>query len=227
MLLPTPSHSLFWRGLLRLVFKVFYRFEATGQENLPEAGPLILASNHQSYFDPALVAIGQNHPVVFMTWSALFRGWFGRLIRRYGAFPVDLERPDPKAYQTALASLRAGQWLVIFPEGGRTEDGKLLELREGVARLALHTGAPIVPVRIEGAFEVWPKPRPRPHLFGRIKLTYGPPIEPPRQKGDSQARNEAARRIMDELHGFLNGEHTLPAPSNNPKNNMPGSNVIG
>lgn len=215
---PKPISAPLLRWSLRLYFKLFYSYKARGQENLPATGPLLIASNHQSYFDPVLLAIGQNHPMSFMAWAALFKQkLFARLIRWAGAFPVDLDRTDPGAFRTALTCLRQGQWVVLFPEGGRSEDGGLLDLREGVARLSLHTGAPILPVRIEGAFEAWPKPRPKPYLFKPVRVFYGPPIEPPpgARHMSPEARDRAAREMMEKLKAFIDPkrEHPEVVPS--------------
>lgn len=205
-LAPAPTYNRFVQTLVLGLFKLLYFYKADGQENLPPpGGPLILASNHASYFDPVFVALGQRRVVRFMAWAALFKGWFGRLITRWGAFPVDLDRYDPGAFRQALEVLRRGEWLVIFPEGGRTPDGKLMEMREGVARLSMLSGAPILPVRIDGAFEAWPKPKPLPYIFKRVRVHYGPMIHPPSERLRPEEREAAAAQMMENLRAFLEG----------------------
>jgi 1-acyl-sn-glycerol-3-phosphate acyltransferase len=194
------------RLFVRALLKVFFRFEALGGDHLPAEGSFLLTSNHQSYLDPILVAAGQGRPVGFMAWDALFRSWwFGPMIRWAGAFPVRPDQADHGAFRSALARLRAGQGLVIFPEAGRSPHGGVIEMRDGVALLALRAGAPIVPVRIEGAWEVWPANRSLPRLFRPIRVHYGPPIHPPAQgrRLDPEARRAAIAKMMDELRRFL------------------------
>ncbi|HLG15233.1 MAG TPA: lysophospholipid acyltransferase family protein [Blastocatellia bacterium] len=151
----------FLRFILRPIFRLLFTVEYHGLENVPESGPVILAGNHPSYLDPILVALPLERVVKFMAWDALFKVSFLRgLIRKLGAFPVDIRRGKGEAaYREARKVLEAGDALGIFPEGQRSERGPMGELRTGVARLAIATGAPIVPVTLGGAFRAWPRYR--------------------------------------------------------------------
>ena len=158
--------------LARLYFGVRFR----GVEHVPRRGAVLLVPNHVSYADPLLASIPIRRPIRYMAWAALFQGrWLGRLIRWAGAFPVRTEEMDRRAPREALRLLREGQAVLIFPEGGRSKDGRLQPFKPGAFRLALAAGAPVVPVTITGAFEAWPMTRrfPRP---GRVTVTYHRPL---------------------------------------------------
>lgn len=161
------------RPLLRVLFSV----EHHGLENVPRDGAVILAGNHPSYLDPMLVAMPIDRTIRFMAWDALFKvpllGW---LIGKLGAFPVDIRKgKGESAFQEACRVLKRGDALGIFPEGQRSEQGPMGELRTGVARLAIETGAPIVPISIGGAVRAWPKWKllPRP---AKIVVRYHKPV---------------------------------------------------
>lgn len=141
--------------LFRLLFSVEYH----GLENVPARGAVILAGNHPSYLDPILVLLPVERPIRFMAWDLLFKiPLLGAIIRALGAFPVDLRKGKGEAaFQQALRVLGEDDALGIFPEGQRSEQGPMGELRTGVARLAIESGAPIVPITIGGASRAWPK----------------------------------------------------------------------
>ena len=161
----------------RPLFRVLFSVEYHGLENVPASGPVILAGNHPSYLDPLLIALPIKRVIRFMAWDALFKvPGLGRLIRALGAFPVDIRRgKGDAAYREAVRVLESGDGLGIFPEGQRSEAGPMGELRSGVARLAIETGAAIVPITIGGASRAWPKHRllPKP---AKIVIRYHPPI---------------------------------------------------
>lgn len=150
--------QLFKKSLVALL-RVIFTLEYHGVRHVPAQGAVIVAGNHPSYLDPLLVYLPLRRSLRFMAWDALFRiPLAGPLIRALGAFPVDLRKGKGEAaFQQALKVLNDGDALGIFPEGQRSETGALGELKTGVARLAIATNAPIIPVTIGGASRAWPK----------------------------------------------------------------------
>jgi 1-acyl-sn-glycerol-3-phosphate acyltransferase len=180
------------RGLFRI------RFE--GVEHVPRTGPVVITPNHVSFMDPILVTIPVRRALHYMALEPFFRvRGLGPLMRWARAFPIQEGEPDSPAVRRALRVLREGDPLVIFPEGGRSPDGRLRPFRPGAFRLALATGAPVVPVTIVGAFEAWPPERrlPRP---GRIAITYHAPLDgsvlPP--TADRKARPDLLMALVRE-----------------------------
>jgi 1-acyl-sn-glycerol-3-phosphate acyltransferase len=180
-----------WLGA-RLYFGI--RFE--GIPHIPRHGPLLITPNHVTFADPPLVSIPIRRPVHYMAWDKLFdiRG-LAWLIRRLRAFPVDIESADPKATRAAARLLDAGQVVMMFPEAGRSLDGRLQRFKLGAFRLACAKGVPVLPVTILGGHESWPPGRilPRP---GRLTIVYHPVIAPPTDAGDLR---HAARQLADRV----------------------------
>lgn len=149
-----------------------------GLENVP-GGPVILACNHASYIDPVLVSLAFPEPgrqVRWMAWDALFRvPVLSFLIRRLGAFPVVPDKADRLAFGKAVGVLREGGIVGIFPEAGRTPDGKFQTVKPGFVRLAARAGAAIVPVIIHGSFDTWSMYRLLPGP-GKLHVHFLPPI---------------------------------------------------
>lgn len=161
---------------LHAVFRLIFTLEYFGEENVPETGAVIVAGNHPSYLDPLLITLPIDRRIFFMAWDKLFSiPVLGTLMRQAGAFPVRLGTKDPNAYQKALDVLSDGKALGIFPEAGRTAEGPMNPLKTGTARLAIESGAPIVPVTITGAYDAWPSSRlvPWPR---KITVKYHTPI---------------------------------------------------
>lgn len=139
--------------LARPFFGALFAIRCDGMERVPRSGPLIVICNHQSGFDPPVVAAILPRPVYFMTKAELFRFRpFAALIGALHAYPVKRGRPDRGAIRKSLDLLKAGETLLIFPEGHRTETGALQPARSGVVFLAKRAGAPIVPVGIVGRY---------------------------------------------------------------------------
>ena len=164
------------RVTLRTLFGWMFRLRLVGTENIPREGGLVVAANHQTYIDPFWIAAPFNRELRFLAWDAVF-GWpvAGRLLVWLGAWPLQVTKSDARAYRRSVQWIRRGGALVIFPEGGRgLSDGKLQPLKPGAARLALETGAPVLPVTIRGGHRVWPKDRKWPRL-ARVEIIYHPP----------------------------------------------------
>jgi 1-acyl-sn-glycerol-3-phosphate acyltransferase len=139
------------RALVLPVLAIWFRLERTGREHLPRSGPLILAANHRSVLDPIVVGLLLDRPVYYMAKQELFRTRLGAwLLSALGGFPVARGGGDQEAMEVADENLRRGDCLVIFPEGRCVPSGPLGPPRRGVGRLALASGAPVVPIAIHG-----------------------------------------------------------------------------
>jgi glycerol-3-phosphate dehydrogenase (NAD(P)+) len=148
------NKALFWtaRIVLGVAIQVYFSFERTGRKNIPKKGPVILASNHRSFLDPFLIGCCMRRPVYFVAKKELFeKRWQGWLVNRLGAFPIRRGEADEESMATARGVLERGAALVIFPEGTRHRSGPLALPKRGVGRLALETGAPVVPIAILGS----------------------------------------------------------------------------
>jgi 1-acyl-sn-glycerol-3-phosphate acyltransferase len=187
------------RALLEALFRVLFTYDCRGEEKLPASGPAVVAANHPSYLDPLLLSLQVARPIRFMAWDALFKvPLLGGLIRSFGAFPVDVRRGRGRAaYEKARILVESGEIVGLFPEGKRSRTGWMEPtLREGAARLALETGAPLVPATITGAFRAWPYFHSLPQP-ARITVRYHDPIDPAPYR--SRPPEEAVGALLEEL----------------------------
>ncbi|MEZ5308702.1 MAG: lysophospholipid acyltransferase family protein [Pyrinomonadaceae bacterium] len=165
-----------------VVSKILWGIRFEGIENIPGRTPhgLLIASNHQTYFDPVWITIPLSRPVYYLAWSKAF-AWplIGRMIAYLGAIPVDLDSPTSfSSVRNAIKLLRKGEGVVIFPEAEREfADGQPLPFKTGVAALSKKTMSPILPVTISGGNEIWPQGNAFPTL-GSVKILYHPMIYP-------------------------------------------------
>src|SRR5436305_4628821 len=139
-------------------------------------GPVILAANHQSFADPPLVGSVSGRGVYFLARRSLLNGWFmGWILPKLNVIPVDSETGrDRTALKALIRILRSGQGTVVFPEGQRTSDGKLQPAQPGLGLVIAKTLAPVVPMRIFGAYDAWPIHEKWPRR-GRITIVVGEP----------------------------------------------------
>src|SRR6201997_848966 len=152
--------ALYWicYTLSGAVARVAFQYRAYGRENIIEEGPAIMAANHQSYLDPPLVGITCKNELYFLARKTLFeKKLLGPLISRVNALPVDLSRGDLTAFRAVMNLLKEGHRTVIFPEGTRSLTGEIQQARAGIGMIIAKTLAPVVPIRIFGSFEAWPK----------------------------------------------------------------------
>ncbi|MCC6679644.1 MAG: 1-acyl-sn-glycerol-3-phosphate acyltransferase [Phycisphaeraceae bacterium] len=178
-----PLHIRGWWYFLRcfcwIWFKLCYRYRFTGRQNIPRQGAVLYVSNHQSYLDPIIVGLATNQPFFAMARKTLFRGrFFAWLLRSLSAIPVDQESAGDKgAIKACIEVLNRGERLLIFPEGSRTEDGDTQDFAPGIMLLIRRARPQVIPVAIEGAFEVWPRGS-KLRWSGRVRCHLGPPIAP-------------------------------------------------
>ena len=131
------------------IFKIAFDFKIEGTENIPQDRTVILASNHRSYADPVILTMPMKLPVSYMAKEELFKNkLFGWFIRKLGAFPVKRGAGDMSVIDDSINILKSGRNLVIFPEGTRSKDGKVLKGKTGVAMIAAMSGADVVPCGI-------------------------------------------------------------------------------
>jgi 1-acyl-sn-glycerol-3-phosphate acyltransferase len=180
-----------------------YRARAFGSENVP-TGPVILAPNHASFMDHFFVAGFIRRRVHFMAKSQLFKGVGEWIFTHGGAFPVRRGHHDEEAFTTAFTILGRGGALVMYCEGGRSRTGAVgLEARPGIGRLALESGAPVVPIAIVGSHQVrnW-----RRLEFPRIRIQYGIPFRFTRVESATREQQQRAAELILERIRALHGE---------------------
>lgn len=157
-----------FRAIFWVIFHVFFDVRVQNIDDIPEKGPLIVCSNHMSWWDPPLVATVFPRKVHFMAKKELFRHSVSSYVfKRLGAFPVDRNKSDIKSIRTALRILKEGKVLGIFPEGTRHKDSETVgEIYGGAALLGLKGPSRVVPLVIRGSYK----------FRGKINVTLGPPI---------------------------------------------------
>ena len=187
---------IYWlaRAVLQPFFLVYFRMKRIGMEHVPTEGPIIIASNHRSFMDPWVIGMLLRRPVYYVAKTELFhRPFTAWLLSSLGAFPVDRGGGDRDAMDAARRILDRGDVVVIFPEGTRIRPGALGTPKRGVGRLALQTGAPVVPVALIGTGAIRRGWRIRPH---RVRIRAGRPLRYPHVDEPSVA---LARAVTDRI----------------------------
>ena len=178
---------VYWlvRAVLQPFFLIYFRMSRIGREHIPAEGPVIIASNHRSFLDPFVIATMARRPMYYVAKKEIFVWrWEAWLLNALGAFPVDRGGGDAEMIKTAEAILGRGDIVLMFPEGTRTRPGALGKPKRGVGRLALETGAPVVPVAVIGTEAVRRGWRFRPH---KVRIRAGRPLRFPHVEDASPA----------------------------------------
>lgn len=216
-----PMKRHVWdRGILsvfRFLTKVFYKFEVSGTENIPENGAYIICANHQSHLDGMWILAAAKEKIKFNDFccmakqehlnSAISR----RGLRLTGGIPVARGANTSPALKRVLECLEQGKVVLIHPEGTRTVDGKLGEFKLGAEKLALEAKVPILPVKIEGAYEIYPKNQKLPHILrkkGRypLKIKFFPTLNPQPIKKPLNPSDYDESTMFQQLEKILKGE---------------------
>ena len=185
-------------NLSKLVARTFFRMRVFGRENIIEDGPALLAMNHQSFLDPPFAGICCRREIFYLARKTLLDvPVLGFLIRRMNVIGVDREGSDISALKSVIRVIRGGGCTIVFPEGTRSRDGNLQPARAGAGLIIAKTLAPVIPMRIFGAFEAFPRdtkfPRPRP-----VTIVIGQPLRftPADIEGPSR---EVYQRLSDQV----------------------------
>jgi 1-acyl-sn-glycerol-3-phosphate acyltransferase len=182
------------RLLLTPYLLLIHRARCIGSDHVPATGPVVVAPNHFSFLDHFFVAVFLRRKVRFMAKSQLFQPPMQFIYRHGGVFPVRRGHRDEEAFITAEKILREGGLVTIYPEAGRSRTGKLSEhAKPGVGRLALDSGAPVVPVAIHGTLKArnWKRLQ-----FPKVTLLFGEPVTFP---AEANAPRERQQQVADQI----------------------------
>ena len=192
------------RVLSRIFIPTFGSIRVLGQEHVPRTGPLIIVANHQSNADPPVMVYAVPRPIFFMAKRSLFWGpVLSYLFRSVHVYPVDRDGRDMDALRWAQRTLGSGKALLVFPEGTRSPGG-LRRATDGLAYLALSSGAPVLPVAITGTEHIRGMFRIAFH-FQRLHVTIGEPFLLQRSEGrlDRTQLQAATGEVMARIAALL------------------------
>jgi len=193
--LPSPTRrNCYWfflQILLRIIFTLLLKYRSRYSENLPKTTGGLVLVNHQSFLDPLLVGLPLSRPVSYLARDSLFKVPFlGWLLRKTYVYPISRDAASSSTIRAAVKRIQHGFLVGVFPEGTRTTDGLVGEIKPGFISLLRRSKQAAYPVGIAGAFEVFPRQSLFPR-FGKIRVVYGKPIsweelEPLCKKGREQ-----------------------------------------
>jgi len=194
-------YAILW-VLARTVARLFFGFRVVG--SVPKQGGLLVAANHASYFDIPLLGCGMFRRAWYLGRSDLFVPGVKGILQWLGWIPLKLGRLDRKAFDRAIALIKAGKVVVIFPEGGRSLDGRLRNAKAGLGMIVAQTGCPVVPAYLKGTFDVLPAGAKRPR-FHPVSVSYGPPLSFSGENMQTKAFYQDVSRIVMERIAALGG----------------------
>lgn len=200
----------FVRIVVSLPTLLIYRVRAIGVENVPRQGPLVLAPNHFSQMDHFFVGLYLRRKIRFMAKSQMFGPPLLTYIYKHGGvFPVRRGQHDEESFKTAFTLLDQGEMVLMYVEGGRSRSYELGEPKPGIGRIALESGAPIVPVAIHGSATVrrWKRFR-----FPKVTVQFGEPLSFPLEPSPSRERQlEVATEVFGRVRAMYEGIATRSA----------------
>jgi len=192
----------FGYNLSKFLAKTFFSFRVVHPERMIETGGVIVAMNHQSFVDPPLAGICCKRDIYFLARKSLFN-WpvLGPIFPKLNNIPVDRGGSDMAALKNVIKTVKAGQGVALFPEGTRTRDGNIQPAKAGIGLVIAKTLAPVVPMRIFGAFESFPRDRKFPKLHP-ITIVIGEPLhftEADIAGGGRDVYQQLSNRVMEAI----------------------------
>lgn len=192
------SFYWFFKATFYIILKVFNRLEVIGSENVPEKGGVIVAANHVSYLDPLVIGAALKRRATYMAREELFNiPVIGAFVMSF-SFPVRRGKPQPSTIKEAVKRLKQGELIVMFPEGGRSVDGSLLEAKRGVGVIAAISRMPVVPIFIKGTEKALPVGA-KFLCPAKITVIFGNPIESDKEETDKQYQERISRDIIEAI----------------------------
>jgi 1-acyl-sn-glycerol-3-phosphate acyltransferase len=191
------------RWFTLLLLTVIYRYRVYGSRRIPRRGPLLVIANHQSYFDPPVIGASiRGRQLDYLARSATFNFKpLALVITALNAIPLKEDTSDVGAMKTVLARLAEGGAVLVFPEGGRTSDGRMDPLKRGIALLMKRARCAVLPIAIEGCHDSWPKGQLLPNLIGkRIEVAVGHAMT--YEEAQRLGPEKALERLGDEIDGM-------------------------
>lgn len=143
-------------AILRILGRFLFRLRIIGAEHIPKTGPVLIAPNHVSYLDIPLLGVMIARPLHFMGKPSLFRGWVGRLYRALNGFPIERGSRARNGLMEAVNRLKQGHCVAMYPEGGRSLNGRLQEPMPGIGMIIAQSGAKVIPAYVAGTDKVLP-----------------------------------------------------------------------
>lgn len=192
----------FTTTLLFILFKIFFRFKIINIEKVPEKGGVIVVSNHVSHLDPLVIGAAiRKRQSTFMAKRGLFKiPLVGAFVKTF-SFPVDRDTPQPSTIKEAVRRLKKGELIVMFPEGGRSKDGSLLDAKRGTGLIAALSGAKVIPAYIDGTDTALPAGAKFIRLSS-IGIIFGDSIETKNRESGKDFQERIGNDIMEAVRSL-------------------------
>ena len=209
---------LYWTVwiVVRTLARLLFRLQISGQSHIPRSGGVLIAANHASYLDIPILGCALPRRASFIGRMDLFAGIVGSVLRYLGWIPIRRGQVDRKAFDEAVRRLKAGQVVVIYPEGTRTEDGELQPGKPGIAMMAEAAGCPVLPALLDGTYDAlppgahWIRLRPIRVAFGK-PMDFSAALETESEDKKKMVYQQISQEIMDRIAAIRKEHISHPA----------------